>query len=606
MKRIILSFSILTVLIGVLALVMKLREPEQAKSSSITAEETSRIAIDLLPGMRFSFDGKIRSEVIFSADQEGSRERIDLAGEIILRLYQDAPEGLLWGISLIHPQLFVNDQDTNLLPTGAGEVYYLTKNGDITEFFIGNGMDTIYANTLKSIALALQLKRPNAGHEIQSDIQWEHQEPGKNGLFDVRYSSLSKQDQFLISKSYVHLRNTDGIKVTEDSGCEMVFHPETGRLSSMDFAMTLINNSSGIKIIGKHTIDLRASSFELGTEDSHKLTSIRMSLNSEKPDHSPPLSTEQRLENFKKIVKGIQPEQMLKQVSAIPSLQDESIPELLIQLEAMVSLDKEFATHLMEHLEENQDQENFMHQLSLIMGAIASMEAENIEAQLLDFSFRHQDNVDITHQTAFALAELDGASQDVFDHLEELTQSPIQEQRTIGILSLGTLGQQASHAPNSSHFLQNALRNADDQEKSLYLAALSNSKNPDHIDVFASFLQSGVEAQMEQALFGLKHVPGERSFTLISQVILTESREGLIVEGIQALAGHLENKYCADVLMQTFLGKSSVRVKMEALSLLAAVAPLEPEVKDFLKQVTHSMSFDPKVKDYAGELLLTI
>jgi len=604
MKRIILTFLIMTALFG--TLVITLQESELAKPSSLTAEEAKGIAINLIPGMRFTFDGKIRSEVIFSTNQESSKERIELAGEFILRIYQDAPEGLLWGVSLSHPKLFVNDQETNLVSTQAGEVYYLTNDGDITEFFIDSDMDTIYANALKSIALALQLKRPSAGIEIHSDLQWAHQEPSKNGLLDVRYSTLSKQDQFLVSKSYFHLRNADGIKVTEDSGSEMVFHPKTGRLSSMDFAMTLINNSSGIKIVGKHTIDLQANSFELGMAEARKLTSIRMSLNPEKPNHAPPISKEQRLENFKKIAKGIQPEQMLKQVSAIQSLQNESIPEMLIQLEAMVSLDKEFAVQLIELLEENQDQENFMQQLSLIMGAVSTMDAADIEPSLLDYSYRHQDNVDIFQQTAFALAELEGASHDVYDHLADLTQSPIQELRTISILSLGTLGQQAPHALNSSHLLQNALRNADEQDKSIYLAALSNSKNPDHIDVFASFLQSGVEAQMEQALFGLKHIPGERSFTLISQTILAESSEGILVEGIQALAGHLENKHCADVLMQVFLGKPAVRVKMEALSLLAAVAPLEPRAKDFLSQVNESMSFDAKVTSYAGELLLTI
>jgi hypothetical protein len=607
MKRFISCLLICIAILGISFLNKKhFIEPHEGSSEILLGDSRKIIAINPIPGLKLAFSSKIHSKVNLSSNGENTEERFDISGDVVLRSYQNTKEGLLRGIKMEKAQLFINDQESDLIGKDPGEIFYLTVDGGITEFLLDGGMDRIYVNCLKSIALALQLKKPNGSGMIESGMRWEQQEAGTNGIFDVIYLTSADRDEFILKKTYFNLRNTDGMRIGDDSMSIFEFEGNTGRLSSMRHQMNLRNQSSGLGITSSHVIELLATDYRSDLGETQLLSTLRHRLDTVAPDQAPHVSEEESLDQLRKLIKGITPEQMLASVSEIQSLEDESVPDLLLKLEAMVALNKEFAVKLVEHLDRISEDDNFPNQLSLVMGALASMNAADIEAPLLDYSRRHKQSELISQQTAFALAELKGASKEVFHFLDDLAHSPVKELRTIGVLSLGTLGQQTEHALSSSNKILEGLRLGEKNEASIYLAALSNTKNPAHIDVFASYIESGVESHMEQALFGLKHIPGERSFSLISQVILNDSREGLIIEGIQALAGHIERKGCADILMQTFIHKESQRVKMEALSVLAAVATLDPKVKDFLKEVNRSMIYDQRVAAFAGEILLTI
>ncbi|WP_141731837.1 hypothetical protein [Oligoflexus tunisiensis] len=607
MKRVLSCLLICIAVLGLGSLIKKhFIQPHERSSEILLGNGRKSIAIHLIPGLRLAFSGRIHSEVNLSSNGKNLEEKFDISGDVVLRSYQNTQEGMLWGIKMEKARLFINDQEADEFGKDTGEIFYLTVDGGVTEFLINDGMDKIYVNGLKSIALALQLKKPNGGRVIESDMKWEQQEAGQNGVFDVTYLTSADHDEFIIKKTYFNLRNADGMRIGDDSMSIFDFESKTRQLSALQYQMNVRNQSSGLGIASKLVINLLATDYRSDLGETELLSSLRSRLDTVAPDQAPHVSEEERLEQLRKVIKGITPEQMLASVSKIQSLEDESVPDLLLRLEAMVALNKEFAVKLMGHLDRSIEDENFADQLSIVMGAFTSMNAADVESPLLDYSRRHQQSELITQQTAFALAELKGASKDVFHFLDDLAQSPVKELRTIGLLSLGTLGQQTEHAFSASNKILDGLRVGEKNEVSVYLAALSNTKNPTHIDVFASYIDSGVESHMEQALFGLKHIPGERSFSLISQVILNDPREGLIIEGIQALAGHIERKGCVDVLMQTFIHKDSLRVKMETLSILAAVAPFEPKVKDFLKEVNRSMIYDQKVAAFAGELLLTI
>jgi hypothetical protein len=607
MKRI---FSCLLIFLGALGLVFLVKGYLQSSPKSggpKVAEVEKTLAIHYVPGQRFVFSGLVVSEIEFSSSStdEAQQERFKIAGDVVLQTYQKTPEGMLWGISLERPELAVNHQH-EAINNWQGTMFFLRKDGDVTEFFLEEGMDTLYVNVLKSMALALQLSQPADHETIKGGISWDHQEPGRNGVFDVEYRSLAETHRFMITKEYRYLRNTDGMKVGQNSYGRFEFAVDSGRLSSFDYKMTMKNQSSSVGIVSRHALKLEAVGFQSGLGERYLLSELQNRLPTESPDQEPLLTAREERQYHEKLVRGISPEAMLESVGSVQSLEDENIPQLLLQLEVMVALDKEFSGKLLDHLDKNIDQKNFSDQLSLIMGAISSMDAGQIEGELLEYSQRYQDNEDITQQTAFALAELNGASEDVYHFFNDLNRSPNKNIRTIGLLSLGTLGQQADHATGSSSTLVNGLREAEADDKTVYLAALSNTKNPYHLDLFASYLESGEESHMEQALFGLKHIPGERAFFLIREVVLNDSRERLVIEGLEALAGHIRQPDCGEVLMQAFHYHESLRVKMAALSTMAAVAPLKPRVQAFLKEIQRSAIYDRRIAAYAGEILLTI
>ncbi len=579
---------------------------QETPASAISELDVREILSAMVePGLLLKYKLTLQTHIQFNTQDSLQEEMVDISGNVEIRYYQKISEGQIVSVRIENFQAIHNHRNLNLDNAGLPEIYFLKTDDNGLSIYKERSVHELYENTCKSILLAVQQQVPNI--EIILPLSWESEEVSLNGRFLVdNYLELLNDEQLQLQKHYKSLSGSQGLIVRKPSYANLNVDLVKRAMSHLEYMVQLENHTQGLNILSRNKISLSLLKASRGINIDIDMQKFTTKSRAQKVDALSPVTSDQKTEYYNKLLKGMSAEELLQKVTQINDLRNDDVGTLLNYLEAMLALDRKFATQLLQYLELSYGAENFEDQLSLIMGALASMEAKNIETDLLNYSSRYQDDEQVTQQTAFALSEIKGASKNTLSFLKNVMHSSNPNISTIGTLSLGALGRQSQHANEIRQQLVKSLEVAPHDRKLVLVAALTNTRNADNLAIFTSYMESTEEDVAAEAVFGLKHIPGEQAYQLIKKSLLQDNRKKVQQYALQALDGHIQNPDLLNLLGVYISKKPGEELIKTAMTLVAGHSYAIDKAKSILSTIKQNHSYSLSMRSYAEDLLLTM
>ena len=554
----------------------------------------------IVPGLSSSYKLELTSAMDIQAGDSNQQESIRVTGNVVLEHFKTADDLIISMLRIDNFEAY-SSNGLDLASRNTGSLYFTSQNGKILEFYKDSELEELYENTCKSIAAAFQYNPDTFRHGPRDSLT---EEWSLNGASFLRETIEVTALGFDYKKHYHRLPDSAGVKLIQPSQITLSINTENKIVTELAGEMTLRSKIQDLAITS-------TQSFRLSLTDSRKLNQASFKLSTLQKSNeiiktAAIVNPKNQEQSYRKVLNGKTKEDIVEQVTKLKDVRTENTAALLALLEAQLYFDPSFSIELLQLLEDSYGSSSFEDQLSVVMGAFVTMPAQNIEDPLLDYANRYTDQVDVSQQTAFALAELRGAGNETRTFLESLSNSPVPDIKTIGLLSLGTLGRQLNHAAEVQQSLQTKLKHSSDEDQLVLIAALGNSWNPANLEVMASYIASGNEDVASQAVFSLKNIPGDQSFAIIQNTLLSDKRAKVRWNALQALGGHLKHPELIETVKIFLNNRPGDELSKIAVSLVAAYEPSPLTAKQTLELMQQNRQYPSELRRYIGELLLTI
>ncbi|SMF82043.1 HEAT repeat domain-containing protein [Pseudobacteriovorax antillogorgiicola] len=601
LKKVLGLLAVLVLTLGFLSSLKERPEVQSPEADLTTSSQVFRITTS--PGDELQYHARFETTVSIGSVKLEALEALKLEADLVIRYYQQDSRGMLAGMRLKNMEIQAPKAmalDTNLENL---EILYFDQVGGIEEFYVSKDMAPWLSSLLRGAAAAVQVSLPQES-QLTVGATWSGSEPSPNGPIALRMSSTVNNDRLSLVKSYLHVAGDPSLVVQKDSQGLFSYHRD-GFLIGLDHQLAIRKYDEGSSVLGAQQIQLTFQQRRRGLDLFNPLANRLSKMNAVAADEPLEANKEMTTVRMKQALSGLTQEQLLEKIVSLQGFDDQNIGVVLIQLEAMLHLNPQFKNVLWDQLQLAQSTTEYDWQLSLIMGAFASMDAVDIEDELIFYSESNRHAPDVVQQTAFALSDLKKPSVAVRNHLMDLSQSNDSEIRTMGILSLGALARHKEHNDLVLSHLRAQLRDANDDDKLIFLAAINNSHSQENLSTLSRYFDSSDEVLAAQAVYGLKHVASKDALPLLAKTLRTESREAVLLQALQALGAHVHDPRTYDLVRMIVDGDYGAQVKVEALNVVAGMIPYKPEVRGYLETIKGSHSYLQRIRSYAGDILLS-
>ncbi|SMF17872.1 HEAT repeat domain-containing protein [Pseudobacteriovorax antillogorgiicola] len=583
------------------------RNPSQSPRPELSAEQEVKSAehvdfsFPFQPGEERVYEGSIQFELQMEQNQSVQTQAFALAMDLHLQSHEIVDDQLFWSMRALQVEVKGAQTIEGALPSSTEAIYFRSQGGLIEEIHTPENGNEMLQGLMKSIALRMQIETPS--HATQPlPFLWQGSELDSNGKYQISYSARGPQGEVRLLKSYDGLANDQNLLLANGSHVEFTLSKNASMIEQFRFDFGIRTDDSMLKVDARQQVAFKLSHINRGLPIGDVSLKSQEKFAVSKPSSLPSYGSQNKKKRMQDMLGGASKAQVLALVGDLEDEHDVRVSNTFDKLEALLYLHPKHGKDLLDYLDQRMNDKNISAQLSLIMGAISTMEAKDIEEALLDFAQRY-DRKDVELQTSFALAELKGSSDKVYDHLHSMSKSPDLDTRSTGMLSLGVLGRQGHHRDNVGAVLRAQLER-DKSDKGLALAALNNSRDSNNLEVNLSYIDDQDSYVASQAVYGLGQTNQGEAYQALVKILKGESREAVLQTAVDAMAGHLDQDGAVWELINLATKKVSDHLMMRIVNVLAGSR--SPEARDFVEALGQEGSRSQEVQRHAQRTLLTM
>lgn len=527
----------------------------------------------------------------------------------------------------------------------ANEVFVLMdRYRQFKEFYVGKDYSPESANIIKALILSTQVVLPRSNssnwitHEknmtgpyksnyrcMDSEVDDDSTDTETNtNLLDIRKSKLyykhfEMDEQGMVLDQKLDDLPSSQIKLEPNSFNKIVFDSSQKHFKSIhEFEEHKI---SSLNILVSSKIETKITLLRKWQQKfSSLLISDLKSKTKEKEINQTAIiggeiSVEQRLLILKKLIAGNTTENIVSKLENIDFSKDgQKLFDYFRILRAIVELNPKEHEKILDaisSLDTDTNESKYQEKVAFLIGTLSKMNAIDAQNGLINLINNNLSNKILMEQAIITLADLKNPTSEQQKFISNLFHSATSyEIKSLSALGLGLLANNAQItdpqlSKESNDELLHALENSqNDRETRTMLTALGNSGHQQIISSLQKHLHHSDEDIRALAVYGLRFIPGEISFNLITETIKREKSQQVLDHALQALSFKPVSEQKLSVLIDVFTQNMNVNVQEQSLRIINDLYPHFPDkIKEIIKSAKKSRH--EKIREMAIDLELT-